>query len=379
MNMKTFIFRVSLFVFAIVQFSVSAQTIKTIQHNSTTRMYMEFIPSSYTGTEALPLVIALHGLGDSINNFSTAGFQIIGEIDNFITVYPQGMSGFAGTAWNAGVQYYGITINGDVNDVSFISNLIDTISDDYNIDPERIYVTGFSMGGFMANRLACELSQKIAAIASVAGTRGNLLTTCQPWRAVPFCHFHGSADGTVYFTGNAFGMDAPDLVNWWATWNQCQTPPDSTILPDNAPGDGIIITHFEYPNGIQNSNVEFYRADSADHVWLYQPVNDTTYTILIWEFFKKHQLTTIDISEQSEENTYHIYPTIASDKIWISPPSSIPFPNSVRLYSTNGQITESTVKTDGSVDISFLPQGIYICEIENPGKQPFRGKFIVSR
>jgi len=378
MNMKNLIFRVSLFVFAMAQFTVSAQTIKTIQHNSTTRMYKEFIPASYSGTEAVPLLIGLHGLGDSINNFSSVGFQILGEFNNFITVYPQGVSGMAGTAWNAGVQYYGITVNGDIDDVSFISALIDSLSEDYNIDPRRIYLTGFSMGGFMVNRLACELSDKIAAIASVAGTRGNLITNCQPWRAVPFCHLHGTADGTVSFTANIFGMNTLDLVSWWVTSNQCNATPIETILPDNVPGDGIVITHFEYPDGNQGSNVEFYKAEGADHVWIHQPTNDTTYTILIWEFLKKHQLTTLDIDEQTVESTFYVYPTVASDYIWVSSTMTT-FPPSARLYSTCGQMTEKSVNTDGSINISSLPQGIYICEIQNPGKEPLRGKFIISR
>ncbi len=371
-------FRLFLGVLIFSQLHNSAQTIKSIEHNSVSRVYMEFIPSSYTGLQPVPLVIALHGLGDTITNFNVTGFQTLGEIGNFITVYPQGMSGFVGTAWNAGVQYYGIQINSQYDDVSFISALIDTLSDEYNIDPTRIYVTGFSMGGFMANRIACELSDRIAAIASVAGTRGNMITNCQPWRSVPFCHFHGTADGTVYYTGNNFGMDTPDLVTWWATWNQCQTPPDSTLLPDNVPGDGIVITHFEYPNGIQNSNVEFYRADSADHVWLYQPMNDTTYTILIWEFFKKHQLTTLDISQNEEQITFSIYPTVASDFITITSPSHIKVSH-IRMYSSNGQVSECPVQVNGKADISMLPQGIYICEIFSDNNISYRTKLIISR
>ena len=180
------------------------QTNQSWQNQDVTRRYIQYVPSVYNADNAVPLIIAMHGLGDNIANFSGVGFQQVADTANFIVVYPQGLKAFnpilasvfgpdSITAWNCDAGAFGLTLAPPVSDVEFINALIDTVSAHYNIDPDRIYATGFSMGGFMTNRLACELP-RIKAIASVAGTIGGLLT-CEPGRSVPACHFHGTAEG----------------------------------------------------------------------------------------------------------------------------------------------------------------------------------------
>ena len=128
------------------------------------RTYNLYIPSGYSAGDTVPLVFCLHGLGDNGPNFMNTGFNTVADTANFIAVYPTALfDGFlGGNAWNCGIG-----INTSVDDIGFMYALIDTIGKDYPIDTLRIHATGFSLGGFMTNRMGCEMSDKIASIASV--------------------------------------------------------------------------------------------------------------------------------------------------------------------------------------------------------------------
>jgi polyhydroxybutyrate depolymerase len=366
-------------VFAFCTVLTHAQTVKTILHNGLTRSYIEYIPASYTGNTSLPLLIALHGWNDQSITFSNAGFQILGGIENFITIYPQGATGIIGTGWNAGVQYYNIPINGDIDDVGFIDVLLDTLISEYNIDQTRIYATGFSLGGFMTNRLACELSHRFAAVASVAGTRGNMITGCTPLRSVPFCHIHGNQDEVVLYSNNIFGMDTEQLVDWWVLFNQCNPTPVVTQLPDLVQ-DSITVTHFEYSGGTGGSRVEFYMADGAGHVWLYQPVNDVSYTILIWDFLKNHSLTNLSVNENLSSGRLGVTPGIADETINIIFSSGI---KTIRfsMYDISGKMVylQNISDSEFSADVSNLAPGLYVWKAETDQQQVLSGKIMIQR
>jgi polyhydroxybutyrate depolymerase len=130
------------------------------------RSYRIFIPETYDETgEPVPLVIVLHGAGGTgawIESFS--GFNDLSNTENFIAVYPDGLN----NAWNDGRR--GDARVGNIDDVGFMAEIINFLSANLNIDPQRIYATGYSMGGMLAFRLGCELRDKIAAIATVATT-----------------------------------------------------------------------------------------------------------------------------------------------------------------------------------------------------------------
>ncbi|MEZ5004037.1 MAG: PHB depolymerase family esterase [Chitinophagales bacterium] len=260
------------------------------------RKFIEFIPSGYDGSTPLPVVIALHGLGDNAENFSNVvGFEQLAEQNDFIVITPEALVAVVfsipvGTAWNSGAEYLGITLNSDVKDVEFISFLIDSVSAHFNVDLTRVYATGFSMGGFMSNRLACELNSKIAAIGTVAGTIGGAID-CMPGRAVPELHFHGTADGTVPYTNNNYGTDAEETVEFWASNAGCSATPDSSDVPDTK-NDGITLKHYTYNNC--DADVEFYKAIGAGHTWLNSVQNDISYTQTIWEFFTRQSNSSVE-------------------------------------------------------------------------------------
>ena len=276
---------------AFVLFSVAAfgqYVTNSMNFDGQTRQYSIYVPNSYNAANPASLVFGLHGLGDNIGNFSGIGLHLFADTANFIIVLPQALVDplIGSSAWNSGASAFGITLNGNVNDVGFIEALIDSVSGQYAINPNRIYACGFSMGGFMSQRLACELNDKIAAIASVAGTIGTNLN-CQPGRAVPVLHFHGTADATVSYSGNNFGMSTEPMMDFWATNNNCTTGPDTTAVPDIA-NDGFTIDHFEWSGCDQNFGLEFYKVNGADHIWLGQG-NDIFYTREIWRFFSQYQ------------------------------------------------------------------------------------------
>lgn len=281
---------------------------KSYTYGGITRQYMIYVPASYSASQAVPLVFTLHGLGDNMANFSQINMNGVADTANFIVVVPQAIVDNVYTnssCWNSGAGEFGFYPNTNIDDVGFLSSLIDTVSAHYTINPHKVFSCGFSMGGFMSERLACELNIRIAAIASVSGTIGSGIT-CNPGRAVSVAHFHGTADQTVAYTGNAYGMDAMPTVKFWVNNDHCDTAAIATALPDIM-NDGYTIDHFAYKNGDNNTKVEHWRVNGADHVWLIGSVNDIDYASEIWRFFRDKQYVA-GIKNSSVQNNTLVYP-----------------------------------------------------------------------
>ena len=350
---------------------LSQLTTNSFVHNSISRDYLTYQPAVYTGNSAVPLVIALHGLGDNMNNFTNISMNLIADTANFIVVTPQAILETQitnSTAWNSGAQAFGFTLNPTIDDIGFLNELIDTISANYNIDSQRIYFCGFSMGGFMSQRLACESNTQIAAIASVAGTIGGAIN-CSPGRAVPVCHFHGTADGTVAYSGNQYGNDAEDLVEFWALNNSCGSSPTVTILPDLA-NDGYTVTHSLYDGCTDNADVEFYSVDAAGHEWLSPPpTNDIFYTAEIWKFFQKHSLSLnpVDVTELETCKGLEIFPNPSSGNIQLKTQNG---DTKILVYSVSGQLIfeDQVAEKQQTLDLTHLPNGSYYLNVINRGE-----------
>ncbi|MFH0896086.1 MAG: alpha/beta fold hydrolase [Bacteroidota bacterium] len=362
-----------LFIFLLPLFmaSVKAQPLYTLQHGGLTRIYLKYIPSSYTGAQAYPLVICLHGLGDTIENFKNIGMQFVGDTADFITVYPEAVASPFGTAWNSGASYLGYVLNGTIDDVGFLSALIDTMSVHYNINPQRVYVCGFSMGGFMSQRLACQLGNKVTAIASVAGTFGNNLT-CAPMRKIPVCHFHGTADTQVAYINNSYGNDPEELVDWWVNFNECDTPAVHTALPDLV-ADGITVDKYYYANPTYHADVLFYKATGANHQWLYPPANDIFYTFEIWNFFNPITNLAYGI-ETPESSDLNVYPNPASTEVNIVLGNGWNSNVDVSVYSIDGQLLmqEKVQSTTVSLNTQKLSSGLYLIKISDSKRSSMR-------
>jgi polyhydroxybutyrate depolymerase len=264
------------------------------------RTYLLYTPSSYDSSRATPLVLALHGRGgDGQGMLDLTGFNQVAEREGFIIAYLNGYE----NSWADGRG----TTPADgaaINDVLFVQSLIDKLSSDYNILQEQIYVTGFSNGGYLSYRLACELSDRVVAVAPVgANLSENIAATCAPNRAVPVLQISGRADPlTPYDGGDAQGaqvLSAEKSVAYWAEKNGCGEA-SNTNLP-NTTQDGTLVTLSSYAECQEGADVQLYTIIGGGHTWpgglQYLPertIGKTSQDInaseVIWKFFAEHPL-----------------------------------------------------------------------------------------
>jgi polyhydroxybutyrate depolymerase len=243
----------------------------TLEFGGKSRQYALYVPANYTG-QASALVFSMHGFMSNYTEQQTlAGMSELADREGFLVVYPNG-AGATMLAWNAGdcCEY----TETDRDDVGFISALIDEVGESACVDLQRVYATGFSNGGFLSHRLACELSDRAAAITTVAGVLGIPEQSCNPERAVPVLQFHGSADLVVPYPGGqpaGWEMTFPDVPpptfraaaatrDFWASRNGCTAP----AAPGYAMGDVACEAHSGC-NG--DARVELCTIDGGGHTW----------------------------------------------------------------------------------------------------------------
>ncbi len=353
-------------------FFISAQTgvtvVDSIKSSSIYRTYRLYKPTSYTGTQAYPLVINLHGY--TSNSFAQqyyANFMSVADTAKFLIVHPQGTKDASNQPyWNSGISTTG------VNDLLFLSSLIDTLKAHYNIDVNSIYSTGFSNGGFMSNYLACNLSNKIAAIAGVSGTMFTSFNfTCNPGRPIPVMHIHGTADGTVPYNGNTTEIAVDTLMKLWRIKNNCNPVPTSSAVPNINTTDGCTADHFLWSGGTLGSTNELYRINGGAHTWpgattiIGVTNQDFNASVEIWRFFRKYKLNmfTSGINELSNSLNISAYPNPTSGIITVNTESEIV----LSLYDITGKklIGETHQKT---ISLNELSQGVYFLNISSGGQ-----------
>ncbi len=342
-------------------------TNKTIVFGGLTRSYRVYQSPNYNSSNPASLLIALHGLGDNMTNFSTIGFNFIADTANIICVFPQAVADpYAGTAWNSGAGYMGYYYpNSGINDIGFINALIDTAIGTYSINQSKIYLCGFSMGGFMTERMALQSNTRIAAFGSMSGTIGSGITTYNPGRHVPIAHFHGTADSTVFYTGNSYGIDPDSLINYWVSNNGCNNVPNIFSYP-NIVNDNITVERFEYSNGDEQSDVWFYKMTGASHTLLYQPNNDITEIIELWYFFNRHTLASSNVNDFTELiETTQLFPNPTNDKITLYTNDNI-LNSFVTIFDANGKLVfQKQIENKSFIDVSNLENGVYFVKISN--------------
>ena len=211
-------------------FSLGQQTINaSINHAGITRDYILYVPNSYVAGNQVPLVFNFHGYTSNATEQMWYGdFRTIADTAGFIIVHPEG------TLNNSGVTHWNVGWGGStVNDINFTSTLIDSIASEYSINLDRVYSTGMSNGGFMSYQLACELSDRIAAIASVTGSMNlGWFNSCNPNHQMPVMEIHGTLDQTVPYSASSFTESAADIMNFWGGINNCNNNPTVTNIPD---------------------------------------------------------------------------------------------------------------------------------------------------
>lgn len=277
---------------------------RSIKIGNLRRTYLLHIPKLYEPSKKLPFVIVLHGgggTGEGMENMTN--FSDLSDKENFIVVYPDAYK----RHWNdgRGVQKYE-SHKQNIDDVGFISKLIDELAKELNIDVKRVYVTGASNGAYMTNRLAIEISDKIAAIGPVMATVHNEIAKKNPGRKIPVIYFHGTKDPLAYYdggdivSGKDISLSAEGLVEYWVERNGCGNEPKVEELSDKV-DDETKITKYIYKNEKENIEVIFYKVEGGGHTWpgglQYLPEvvigktsKDVNATELIWEFFEKYSV-----------------------------------------------------------------------------------------
>lgn len=345
--------------------TLAQQTINgSITHDGLTRTYILYVPASYSPGTPVPLVFNFHGYtSNSTEQMLYGDFRPIADTANFILVHPMGtLDGSNQPYWNAG-------FGGSVDDIGFTSALIDSLSADYSINPNRIYSTGMSNGGFMSYTLACELSNRIAAIASVTGTMatGSQLT-CSAQHPMPVMEIHGTADGTVPYNGNATMISTTNVLNYWVNFNNCTSTPTATPVTNTSTTDGCTAEHSVWSNGDNGVEVEHYKIIGGGHTWPGAPIaiGVTNYDInaskLIWIFFSKYDLNgaigPVSVNELAQ-NKLSVYPNPSTDFIMLDGVEDL---TAVELTSLNGQKINCSVE-DQQIDIRSLDKGVYFISI----------------
>lgn len=167
------------------------------------RRFALHVPAKYDATKRTPLVFMFHGYSMSASAIATAThFADTADKRGMIVAYPEGTGALQG--FNAG-ECCGTASSSKVDDLGFTRDMLAKLDAEYCVDEKRVFSTGFSNGGFLSYLLACELSDKIAAIAPVSGVIGFDPATCKPKRPVPVLHIHGTGDGVVPYTGGGLG------------------------------------------------------------------------------------------------------------------------------------------------------------------------------
>jgi polyhydroxybutyrate depolymerase len=273
---------------------------RTLTVDGRERSYLVHVPGKYDGKTPTPVVIALHGAalnGPMMAAFS--GLNTKADQAGFIVVYPNG-TGPLGIllTWNAG----SMDPKGRPDDVAFLRKLLDDLGSVAKVDPRRVYATGLSNGGMMCYRLAAELSDRIAAIAAVAGTMA--IEKADPKRPVPVLHFHGTADAIVPFDGVHKGTpkfihfkSVEDSIRTWVKIDGCDEKPEVADLPHHA--DDMLVERKTYGHGKEGSEVVLVVIQGGGHTWpgqeppvafLGKSTKNISANDLIWEFFRKHPM-----------------------------------------------------------------------------------------
>jgi len=342
---------------------------ETIQYNGLTRAYSIYVPASYDGTTNFPLLFNFHGGNGVIANWRiTADMRPIADTADFILVYPQARPDPSdGNSLN-----WLPKTAGTFNDVPFVSALIDSITSDYQIDQNRIYACGYSLGGEFSYELACKLNSKIAAIGAVARTmQANPNSYCSPVHPTGILTILGTNDLTSPYNGLTFGgieyyISAAATHSYWATHNNCDTSATmSTVSPS--------VERYTWSTASGCSYVEELKVIGGGHDW---PGSFGNMTIdaseEIWQFVSSYDIngligcapTSLNEYSSTQEN-YRVYPNPVNSELTIE--LEIAEEKEFRIYSTIGELVSSGRLNSNinTINLSSLPPNVYVLNIDN--------------
>ena len=265
----------------------------TINSDNLEREFFVVFPESFSLEKTYPLIISLHGGDDYADaNMEYTGFKEINDQNDLVLIFPQGTvaQDKGDTGWFAG----GDCSELEVCDISFIEKLIDFSIEELAIDSDRIYVSGFSNGAFMAYTTACFLSNKVAAVAPVSGSLSpEDYESCAPERPLPIIHLHGLDDSAIPVQGSDYVTPLQLVSNYWSSFNLCS---ESIIIDgDDSNGDGYSWYSEISTNCQEGVSLNFTYLENFGHSWPTSESNkgggaDIEGASFIWEFLSLYDL-----------------------------------------------------------------------------------------
>ncbi|HEX8326329.1 MAG TPA: PHB depolymerase family esterase [Hymenobacter sp.] len=372
-----------------------AQTtiVGTIRHGGLVREYRLYVPAIYnTTTRTVPLLFNLHGYGsNNIEQEMYGDFRPIADTANFLIVHPNGIFDAANNRnWNT----FGPRGTG-VDDVAFLSALLDTMATRYRLDPDRIFSTGMSNGGFMSYELACQLSNRIAAVASVTGTMTTgRLSTWPPGRPVPVLEIHGTDDIYVPYTGSASSQFAaiPTLLAAWVQRNGCNPVPTIAPVPDTNTADGSTAERSVWTGGPNGGVVEHYRIIGGGHTWPGAAITlaiaagttnrDINASNEVWRFLRPYRLSRVALATAAAKTSIRrleVFPNPTATVVTIHAGTSLSA-SALTLHDALGRALphQAQVAADGNLRLTTetWPRGMYLVRVQLPTGEILQQKLV---
>lgn len=278
---------------------------KGIVHKEEKRRYIVYTPQSYASNsdKKYPLVLNFHGGGMTMREqmLYTQMNKAADQFD-FIVVYPQGLGNVGKQDWNVG---FGTSYKDGTDDVGFIDSLLDQLEKDLRIDSTRVYATGLSRGGFFTQRLAAELSHRIAAIASVGASLPVPVEKNQTPRGekkpVGVMIAMGTADQVVAYNGKPDAyLSALASYEYWIQQNTGKVRDitmESKLNFNHDRSDGTEVEIIENKVGAYQASL--VTINNGGHTWagadpfniglpIGKTSNDINLNEIMWQFFQKH-------------------------------------------------------------------------------------------
>ncbi len=251
------------------------------------RPYRLVVPAGYDGGTAVPFVMLLHGYtATGLQQDAYFRMSELAQARTFILATPDGLvDGLGSHYWNATDYCCGFNTQ-RTDDVAYLTAILDDVETRFRVDTKRVFFVGHSNGGFMSHRMACDRSNRIAAIVSLAGAQWKMPSLCQPSQPVSVLQVHGDLDATILYPGTAAYPGARETVSTWATLNGCTgAVRDGGVDLDLVPGLLGDETHREEHGGCPATGAaELWTIRGGPHV----PIFGLDWAPKIYDFLLAH-------------------------------------------------------------------------------------------
>lgn len=342
------------------------------------RTFMTHLPRGYTPSRRYPMILAFHGgqNGEQQAQLGWRAVAVMSELneksdnEGFIVVYPEGTVINGNRTWNGG-GCCPPAMNQNIDDVGFTARLLDSLIARFPVDTQRIYAAGSSNGAMLCFRLACQLSHRFAAIATISAT--HMFTPCTPARPIPIINFHSYMDSAVPFQGgigegpSGVRFTSQDsTMNLWRRINACSQ--FDTVIN----GRGMNYDFWKISRC--SCGVEFHQYTTTDggHSWPGGIPNNNPVSVqinatnLLWQFFRQYTLacvTTTGVQQGTDSfSDWNLYPNPSHE--FVNIPTTV---DSYTILNTLGQRVAEGIPTQQRISIDHLPAGVYYVQFRTAG------------